>query len=70
MHLVSVGRDIVRGSKTPVQLLVDASDSNTARLMSGYASRIVQAYNAAAVPPNLMILLAVKNVQATQETPR
>src|SRR5208337_3375419 len=33
---VHFGRDVVRGNKTPVQLLVDASDSNTARLMSGY----------------------------------
>jgi ABC-2 type transport system permease protein len=47
---VHFGRDVVRGINTPVQLLVDASDSNTARLMSGYASRIVQAYNAANVP--------------------
>ena len=47
---VHFGRDILRGSDTPVQLLVDASDSNTARLMSGYAGGIVRAYNAANTP--------------------
>jgi len=41
---------VTRGRNTPVQLLVDAADSNTARLMAGYASRIVQAYNAANAP--------------------
>jgi ABC-2 type transport system permease protein len=47
---VHFGRDVTRGRNTPVQLLVDAADSNTARLMAGYASRIVQAYNAANAP--------------------
>lgn len=42
---VHFGRDIARGSATPVQLLVDASDANTAKLTSGYASQITQAYN-------------------------
>jgi ABC-2 type transport system permease protein len=39
------GRDIARGYSAPVQLLVDGSDSNTARLISGDATQIVQAYN-------------------------
>lgn len=39
------GRDMARGSNSPVQLLVDASDSNTARLLSGYALQITNAYN-------------------------
>ncbi len=39
------GRDIARGYPAPVQLLVDGSDSNTAELISGDASQIVQAYN-------------------------
>lgn len=38
-------RDVVRGFNTPVQLLIDASDSNTAQLISGYASQIVNDYN-------------------------
>ncbi len=33
------GREIARGDSAPVQLLVDGSDSNTARLISGDASR-------------------------------
>ena len=41
------GRDIARGFNTPVQLLVDGSDSNTAQLMAGYSSQITQAYNVA-----------------------
>jgi ABC-2 type transport system permease protein len=41
------GRDIARGFNTPVQLLVDGSDSNTAQLMAGDSSQITQAYNVA-----------------------
>jgi ABC-2 type transport system permease protein len=40
------GRDIARGVSSPVQMLIDASDSNTARLMSGYASEVTTAWNA------------------------
>ena len=39
------GRDMARGVASPVQLLVDGSDSNTARLISGDASQITQAFN-------------------------
>ena len=39
------GRDIARGINSPVQVLVDASDANTAKLISGYANQITQAYN-------------------------
>lgn len=42
---VHFGRDIARGVDTPVQLLVDASDANTAKLAAGYASQIARAYN-------------------------
>src|SRR5262244_1948941 len=42
---VHFGRDLARGAATPVQLLVDASDANTAKLTSGYASQITRAYN-------------------------
>ncbi|HEY6252334.1 MAG TPA: ABC transporter permease [Candidatus Angelobacter sp.] len=48
------GRDVARGQATPVQLLVDASDANTAKLTSGYAAQITRAYNSsmgAANPP-------------------
>ncbi|HEY2383423.1 MAG TPA: ABC transporter permease [Terriglobia bacterium] len=39
------GRDMDRGVETPVQLIVDASDANTAKIVSGYAARITAAYN-------------------------
>jgi len=39
------GREIARGTPAPVQLMVDASDSNTAQLVAGDASQITQAYN-------------------------
>lgn len=38
-------RDTARGNNATVQLLVDASDANTAKLTSGYAQQITQAYN-------------------------
>ena len=39
------GRDVARGMNSPVQFLVDGSDSNTASLVTGDAQRIVRAYN-------------------------
>jgi ABC-2 type transport system permease protein len=39
------GRNIARGASAPVQLLVDGSDSNTARLISGYAGEITAAFD-------------------------
>jgi ABC-2 type transport system permease protein len=39
------GRDIARGAESPLQLLIDASDANTAKLISGYAGQITRAYN-------------------------
>src|SRR5580698_1708386 len=40
------GRDIARGASSPVQMLIDASDSNTARLVSGYAGEVTAGWNA------------------------
>ena len=40
------GRDVARGHPAPVQLLVDGSDANTARLVAGDAGAVVRAYNA------------------------
>jgi ABC-2 type transport system permease protein len=37
------GRDIARGVNSPVQLLLDASDANTAKLMAGYGQQIMYA---------------------------
>ena len=39
------GRDMARGVSAQVQLLVDASDANTAKLLSGDASKSSIAYN-------------------------
>jgi ABC-2 type transport system permease protein len=39
------GRDMARGLDSPLQLLVDASDANTAKLISGYAGEIARAYS-------------------------
>jgi len=39
------GHDIARGGQTPVQLLIDASDSNTAKLLQGYATEVTTAWN-------------------------
>ena len=39
------GRDMARGVNAPVQFLVDASDANTAKLVSAYAGQITTSYN-------------------------
>jgi ABC-2 type transport system permease protein len=39
------GRDLSRGVNTSVQMLMDATDSNTATIVSGDANQIVRAYN-------------------------
>jgi ABC-2 type transport system permease protein len=38
-------RDMARGLDSPVQLLVDASDANTAKLMAGYSGQIARAFH-------------------------
>ena len=40
------GRDLVRGFDSPVQLLVDGSDANTAKLLAGYAGGVARSFNA------------------------
>ncbi len=40
------GRRVARGENASVQILVDASDGNTAQIISGDAAQIVRAYNA------------------------
>lgn len=39
------GRDMARGVASPVQIVMDASDANTAKLVSGYATQVTGAYN-------------------------
>jgi ABC-2 type transport system permease protein len=41
------GRDLARGLDAPVQLLVDGSDANTAKLLAGYAGGVTRTFNAA-----------------------
>jgi ABC-2 type transport system permease protein len=41
---VHFGRDLARGQTAPVQLLIDATDANTAKLVSGYAGQINRAF--------------------------
>ena len=38
------GRDLARGMNANVQLMVDATDANTARLIQGYSGQIARAY--------------------------
>jgi len=39
------GRDMARDVNAPVQFLVDASDANTAKLVTAYAGQITVSYN-------------------------
>ncbi len=41
------GHDLARGANVQVQLLVDATDSNTARIVQGYVNQITHAFNQA-----------------------
>ena len=43
------GRDVRRGTTTAVQILVDGTNSNTAAIVSNYASQIVASYASAAL---------------------
>jgi len=40
------GQDLARGVNSQVQMLIDASDANTAKLVQGYSGEIIAAYNA------------------------
>lgn len=44
------GRDLARGHAAQAQLLVDASDANTAQQLSGYAQQVVNSYNIGLAP--------------------
>src|SRR5260370_7567140 len=43
--LPGLGRDVLRGRPTAVQVLVDGTNSNTASIVSSYAASIVGAYS-------------------------
>jgi ABC-2 type transport system permease protein len=40
------GHDLARGAAAPVQILVDGSDANTAKLIAGYAGGVTRSFNA------------------------
>src|SRR6185369_1416149 len=48
---VHFGRDIALGKNSEVQMLVDASDGNTAKLISGYGLQITRAFNRRQIGP-------------------
>ena len=43
-------RNLKRSADAPVQIIVDASDANTARLVAGYSGQIIAAHNRATAP--------------------
>lgn len=46
LHLpLDFSQDIYRGRNTPVQLLIDAADNNTANIIMGYSSTIMAAFS-------------------------
>lgn len=47
---VRFGKDLARGINAQVQLLVDGTDSNTAKLVQGYTAQIIRAYGAKVDP--------------------
>jgi ABC-2 type transport system permease protein len=42
----SFGRDLARGVDASVQIMIDGSDANTAKLVAGYASGVARSFNA------------------------
>jgi ABC-2 type transport system permease protein len=54
------GRDMARGSDTPVQLLIDASDANTAKLIAGYSQQITRAHNQGNSPYEQPVQAAIR----------
>lgn len=55
-------RDVLRGQNTEVQILVDATEPNTANIMRGSLTALTQVFLAQALPPNLRARPAVKAV--------
>jgi ABC-2 type transport system permease protein len=50
----SFGRDLARGVDASVQVMIDGSDANTAKLVAGYAGGVARSFNAsqgAGMPP-------------------
>jgi ABC-2 type transport system permease protein len=49
------GRDLARGIPGSIQLLVDGSDGNTAKLVAGYAAGVTRAFNARNAPGSVRL---------------
>jgi ABC-2 type transport system permease protein len=46
LHLpLDFSRDVYRGRETPVQIIIDAADNNTATIIMGYASAIMATFS-------------------------
>jgi drug efflux transport system permease protein len=73
--LPGFGRDVLRGRPTSVQVLVDGTNSNTASLVSGYASQIIAGYagsvGAAQQQPQILgRVMASRGVRLNLKAPR
>lgn len=55
-------RDVLRGHNTEVQILVDATEPNTANIMRGSLSALTNNFLQQALPPNLRMRPAIKAV--------
>ena len=55
-------RDVLRGQNTEVQILVDATEPNTANILRGSLSALTQNFLQLALPPNLRMRPAIKPV--------
>jgi len=58
--LPGFARDLLRGRPTEVQILLDGTNSNTASLVSAYASQVIAAFSTD-MQPNPMVDVVVRN---------
>ena len=58
--LPGFARDLVRGRSTEVQILLDGTNSNTASLVSSYASQVIAAFSVD-MQPNQLVDVVVRN---------
>jgi ABC-2 type transport system permease protein len=58
--LPGFARDLLRGRSTEVQILLDGTNSNTASLVSSYASQVIAAFSTD-MQPNQLVDIVVRN---------
>jgi ABC-2 type transport system permease protein len=51
------GRDLARRRETTIQIVVDGTDANTAKLVSGYAQQVITEYNRSLGPRSGLVLI-------------